>query len=263
MSGFDPDWLHLREAADHRARNPDVLQAVAAHFAGRDTMRVLDIGCGSGSNVRALSPRLPTSQHWDLADHDADLLQAAQDAARHGVARVCVRTHHIDLAAEVTDALDLRPDLVTAAAFFDLVSSEWISGFVAALKQRGLPLYAVLSYDGDEQWLPPHPFDAAMLSAFHAHQSRDKGFGAAAGPEAHVLLAQALGQAGYRVVEGESPWRLAAAEDAVLIAALASGAAQAVGETGLIPDPALADWRAARTHAQACTIGHRDLFAYL
>ena len=78
MSGFDPAWLDLREGADHRARNGDVLATCAAHFATRDHVRVVDLGCGSGSNLRALAPHLPVRQSWRLVDHDSILLDAAR-----------------------------------------------------------------------------------------------------------------------------------------------------------------------------------------
>ncbi|RFB79325.1 SAM-dependent methyltransferase [Methylovirgula sp. 4M-Z18] len=262
MSGFDPDWLRLREPADRRARNANVLNAVTAHFADHDTVRILDIGCGLGSNFRALSPHLPAAQSWSLADHDASLLRGARDAICGAGTAMSVQTHCIDLATDAARLLDLKPDIVTAAAFFDLVSASWIRDFVAALKAWNLPLYAVLTYDGTEQWRPPHPADAAVLSAFHAHQAGNKGFGPAAGPKAHEILAAALRDAGYRLIEGDSPWRLAGAEDATLIAALAAGTAQAVRETGLLPVSDIDAWQAARAHTRASVVGHKDLFAY-
>ncbi len=78
MSGFSAEWLALREPADHRARNRDLLGALARRFAGRDTLSVVDLGCGAGSNLRALAPALPRRQRWRLVDHDAALLGAAR-----------------------------------------------------------------------------------------------------------------------------------------------------------------------------------------
>ena len=77
MSGFSAEWLALRESYDLRARNPIVLDAVAASFASLDAINGIDLACGSGSTVRALSSRLPSRQHWDLVDNDQRLLTLA------------------------------------------------------------------------------------------------------------------------------------------------------------------------------------------
>ena len=74
MSGFSAEWLALRESHDLRARNPIVLDAVAARFKSHDAISVVDLACGAGSTVRALSSHLPARQHWDLVDNDQRLL---------------------------------------------------------------------------------------------------------------------------------------------------------------------------------------------
>ena len=78
MTGFSADWLALREAADHRARSAELADALQARFAQRDRVTVVDIGCGSGSNLRGTAPLLPPRQSWTLVDYDADLLSAAR-----------------------------------------------------------------------------------------------------------------------------------------------------------------------------------------
>ena len=278
MSGFSPEWLALREPADHRARNESVRDAALAHLAGKPSPRLVDLGCGSGSNLRALAPHLPDGQIWRLVDADPLLLQAARaaltlwaDRAEPGQGgaldlwregkRIEVRFEEADLARDLDAVLDRPADLITAAAFFDLVAPQWLTLFCAGLVARRLPLFTVLTYDGFERWTPPHGADAAILAAFHAHQTSDKGFGQAAGPGAFALMERAFRSAGWRVTTGESPWRLSAETQAPLIAALAQGAAGAVAETGLVAPADVATWRDARRVAQACEIGHRDLFA--
>ena len=135
--------------------------------------------------------------------------------------RLTFAFERLDLDADLARAL-AGADLVTAAAFFDLVSPDWIERFCAELARRRLPLYAVLTYDGRESWTPPHAADAAMLDAFHRHQARDKGFGPAAGPRSSAMLREALERHGFEVQVGASPWRLGAG-DAELIAALSRG----------------------------------------
>ena len=77
MSGFSAEWLALRESYDLRARNPIVLDAVAASFKSLDAISVVDLACGAGSTVRALGPHLPARQRWDLVDNDPRLLTVA------------------------------------------------------------------------------------------------------------------------------------------------------------------------------------------
>jgi hypothetical protein len=274
---FDAAWLKLREPADHRARNADLLAALARHFAEHKAITVVDLGAGLGSNLRATAPALPARQHWVLIDHDAALLADACDAiaawadtVRPTTAgleiekagkSVRVEVKNVDLAADPAAFAPHAPDLVTAAALLDLVSEPWIARFCAALVRARVPLYAVLDYDGTNAWSPPHPADAAMLVAFQKHQARDKGFGPAAGSRAHELLAKQLEAKGYRVARASSPWRLGP-DDAPLVRALAEGFAQAVEETGAVPKATVADWLAKRRAAgTTCSVGHEDLLA--
>ena len=76
MSGFTAEWLALREPHDLAARNSTVLAAVAAS-ANSLPLRIIDLGCGSGSTIRAIQALLPTPQHWDLIDNDVELLAIA------------------------------------------------------------------------------------------------------------------------------------------------------------------------------------------
>ncbi len=275
MSGFSPEWLALREPVDHRSRDAALAGKVAAALAGKDPVRITDLGCGAGSNLRALAPLLGADQDWMLVDHDARLLKAARerlrawaDEARNEGDALHLKTsgrairvsfRQADLVTGLDAVLDRPADLVTAAALFDLVSDEWIAHFVAALAARGLPLFTVLTYDGVESRSPSHPADAAVFAAFHAHQATDKGFGAAAGPRAGTVMAETFAAQGYAVMTASTPWRLAAPQDALLMRALSEGIASAVRETGRVAEDALASWAA--TPVETHDVGHIDLWA--
>jgi SAM-dependent methyltransferase len=277
MSGFSADWLALREPVDHRSRSVAVRDRAIAALAPIALPRVVDLGCGSGSNLRALAPWLGARQSWRLVDYDPRLLDAARTALSEWAdgasldvdggmtikkegKEIEVSFERADLACGVGEILAPGCDLVTASAFFDLVGADWIARFCADLSARGAPLYATVTYDGREVWRPPNPADSAMLSAFHAHQASDKGFGVAAGPRAHAFLRAGLDAAGWAAAEGESDWLLGPA-DAGLIEALAKGSAAAVEETGRVEGSVVADWLSSRARAEGCLVGHKDLFA--
>jgi hypothetical protein len=278
VSGFEPSWLRLREDADHRARNADLLAKLGGRFAGRQEATIVDLGAGLGSNLRGTCSALPARQHWILVDHDPALLAAASeaiavwaDSARpttSGIeARKDDRSLHVelkrhDLAADPAAWGSTKPDLVTAAALFDLVSAQWIERFVAALTRARLPLYAVLTHDAATAWRPEHFADAEMRAAFESHFGGDKGFGPSAGGQATRLIADGLATAGYTVARAPSPWMLGTG-DGKLIAALAHGWADAIRETSKVPDATVNEWLAARTaDGVTCTVGHDDLLAF-
>ncbi|MFZ4711120.1 MAG: methyltransferase domain-containing protein, partial [Zwartia sp.] len=85
MTGFSAEWLALREPADHRARDQALQNTICEQLeivahAEQRAVRLIDLGCGSGSNLRALATRLPAQQHWTLVDYDPLLLAAARAA---------------------------------------------------------------------------------------------------------------------------------------------------------------------------------------
>jgi hypothetical protein len=283
MSGFSAEWLALREGADHAARNREVLARVTAYLAGHDTLRIVDLGSGTGSNLRGCALALPARrQHWTLVDHDAALMQAARvrfrswaDEARdEGEALLLLKAgkaltivwRRADLATSTESILGPDIDLVTAAALLDLVSAEWMVRFVASLASHGLPLYAALIYDGREEWAPGHTGDGRVHRAFLAHQRRDKGFGQSAGSDAARVIEKLLAAAGYTVSTGASPWALDSSH-VDLVRQLVEGIAAAAVETGGIEAEAAQAWArfradAARMPRGRALIGHVDLWAH-
>lgn len=274
MSGFSPEWLALREPVDHRSRHAGLAGVMAGRLHALAEQRIVDLGCGTGSNLRGTAPLLGLRQSWTLVDYDPRLLAIARDrlagwadcATAEGDAlvlekagkRIEVRFRQADLVRDLPAALGDKPDLVTASALFDLCSAEFIQRFAAAVAARKAAFFTVLTYDGVQTWTPSHVADAAMRAAFIAHQRTDKGFGTSAGPDAPSELRKAFEAHGYAVREGDSPWVLGEAE-AALIRDLAEGFAGAVAETGKVDATTIAGWRAiTRTGA---VVGHTDTLA--
>ena len=56
LSGFAPDWLALREPYDHAARSAALADRFAAAVGA--TPHLIDLGCGTGANLRYLAPRI-------------------------------------------------------------------------------------------------------------------------------------------------------------------------------------------------------------
>lgn len=273
MSGFSADWLKLRERADLRARNAQIATAVEARFAQRDQLRVLDLGCGSGANIRASAMLLPAKQHWTLVDNDDAMLSAARDQLvewaddrtangdtlkfKKDGREFSVDFRCIDLATGLAEVPASRADLVTASALFDLTSAAFIRDVARHAAEARAAVYAALTYNGRQAWSPRQPSDNAIIAAFNKHQTGDKGFGSAAGPTAGHLLADALKAQGYLVQEADSPWRLDEA-DRALIDELAAGTIRAVEATGDVDQATCARW--ANKRKSGAEIGHTDVF---
>lgn len=249
--GFDPGWLALREPADRAARDAALLRrAVALSGPGG---RVIDLGCGTGSTLRAFEGGGATGAGWRLLDNDAGLL--ARAAGLHPQAEI----HQGDLAD--VDALPLEGvQLVTASALLDLVSRDWVARLAARLEAAGTALYAALSYDGRMRWHPEDAKDADVTAHFNAHQRGDKGFGPALGPEAAEVTAAIFAAQGYAVHLAPSPWRLGP-EAADMQCLLLTGIAEAAGEAGWAGAQAWLQRRMLHLAEGRAEIGHLDLLA--
>ena len=158
MSGFSADWLTLREPYDLRARSREVIAAVAASVAALPSVHVVDLACGTGATVRALTAHLPSRQVWRLADNDLGLLGRANAMALADSVKVTAVP--LDLNRDLEAALDGAIDLVTTSAFLDLVSKDWLDRLTTEIAARSIPFYAALTYDGRVDISPDDPADA-------------------------------------------------------------------------------------------------------
>ena len=268
MSGFSEDWLDYREPVDRRSRDQGLLGLLSARLSGKP-VRVLDLGAGTGSNLRALAPFLGEDQKWTLVDNDLKLLLSAirkLNAKRISSWEAMIEDSGLQIALiERNLACPLRADelqgfsLVTASALFDLYSKEAIKDLVDSLAELNIGFYTSLTYNGLQSWEPSHNADDEIIKAFLLHQQRDKGFGPAAGSNATAVLIEAFTARGYIVETADSPWILGTA-DIELLKLLESGIVQAVRETDEVSTKTLDDWKSIeRTRAM---VGHTDLIAW-
>ena len=285
---FDAGWLSLREPVDHRSRAPGLLPDLVDWWRTRGAERIVDLGSGTGSNLRYLAPHLPGLQRWTLVDHDPELLARVRSPAPS-------RTFHIDTLDPVVGDLGTRglesvaaADLVTASALLDLVSLDWLHQLVEACGEAGAAALLALSYDGTVEWAPK-PRAAALdegagdggghdddgdegpvddrwiLDAVNRHQQKDKGTGRALGPRAAEEAARLFRMAGYRVRLAPSPWVLDAREGP-LVRDLLDGWARAATEMETERAGAIRRWARLRTDQVGrgevqVSVGHLDLLA--
>jgi hypothetical protein len=205
-----PDWLALREPADAAARSVELIAGLAPTV-------VHDLGCGTGSMLRWLAPRLPAPQHWVLYDRDAVLLARALDDLPPGVTAE-TRLGDLPLTRPVRgnhrqdDVFRARGTMVTASALLDLLTAEEVDGIAAACAAARCPALLTLSVTGEVEIVPPDPLDAELAAAFDAHQRRTVDGRRLLGPDAGAVAAAAFTRHGMTVTTRPSPWRLGAAE---------------------------------------------------
>ncbi|MEE4378365.1 MAG: class I SAM-dependent methyltransferase [Candidatus Competibacteraceae bacterium] len=287
MSGFTSDWLALREPLDAQSRNQPLLESVKRWRRHSGKLTIADLGCGTGSNMRYLAPKLGGQQDWLLIDHDPQLLTAARSALTVWAATVgaclsrqadVLNIDHADFSCRVRlQALDLAGDLahlplsdvqlVTASALLDLVSESWLIQLAAQCKQVGTAVLFVLTYDGKIRWSPADPGDERIQQAVNRHQRTDKGFGPALGPQAAQVVDTVFSAQGYRLEMGCSDWTIG--PDSVLLQqTLLADWTQAATQIDSASQDRFAGWRQRREQHliamhSVLTVGHMDGFGWL
>jgi len=298
---FSDQWLTLREPADHLARDAQLTHAADRWLTQRATTRSLearpfetkpletkpfetrpfetrrtlvDLGCGSGSNLRYLAPRLHGAQHWRLIDHDAELLAHArlrcEPLTSTGGQPIHLETRNLPLADAWKHGLQ-GADLVTASALFDLLTDADVEALADVCQTQGCAVLFALSVDGhirfhDTSGSPLFSDDDRyMLAALEAHQRRDKGSGPAMGAQAPHYLRESFHRRGYHIREATSPWRLGP-ESLPLAEALLAGWRSALHEQLPQQTSRIDRWHSERLQGLmrgqlTLTVGHRDLLA--
>jgi len=265
MSGFSIEWLNLREASDHRARDRHLLKTAANwlnDLKSKDKV-IVDLGSGTGSTIRGLqrSATLAPSIQWRLVDNDPELL--AEAIHRHSE-EYSIESFLVDLSA--THKLPLESvSLITASALLDLVSGNFIRNLCQLIKEKneGRPLgfYSALNYDGCIKWTPFHPLDAAIAMNFNTDQRRDKGFGPALGPDATDFLKTQFLSTKFQCLSAKSPWLLDSA-DYLLTESLINGISGVAIQTDELTNSDIQDWKTFRiknVRAGTCYLGHTDI----
>ena len=280
------DWLALREAADFASRSQRLTRLAAAALAGVAPARVLDLGTGTGSNLRYLVEKLPPHQQWVVVDRDPTLLEHLQARTRTwaaargytvaaepggfvitGNALEChVETRQRDLNSVDDAGLFAGRHLVTASALLDLVSPGWLQTLAAHCRSAGATALFTITYDGRSPCAPADADDDIVRELFNRHQRTDKGLGGiAAGPDGAAAAVAAFEAAGFRVEHEPSDWVIEP-DAQELQRQLIDGWAGAATETAPEIATQIANWRRRRLQHVAdggslIVVGHEDMFA--
>ncbi|MEQ9488186.1 MAG: class I SAM-dependent methyltransferase [Alphaproteobacteria bacterium] len=259
MGDFDTAWLDLREPYDRHALNKDVLNEISRWSASfGKPLRIVDLGCGTGAAFRHLHEHLPAGSRWTAVDGDHTLLD-------HAVARTQATPLRCNLAIGLSFIPFNAFDLVTASAFIDLVSEQWLDKLVGLITKNRCAVWLPMAATKKREWAPPDEADDRMSALFNDHMKSDKGFGPALGCDAADCAEKKLRDAGYRVFTGNSDWVLEQ-RSADLQLALLHGYREALLDAGIEDTEWLDTWTDHRrsaidAHQSTHIVGHRDLFA--
>ena len=247
---FSAGWLDLREPADAAARALDLVEQLPG-----PVRTVRDLGCGTGSLGRWLSPRLGRPQHWIMTDRDPALLARAAAGMPDGVT---VSTQQLDV-TELTAADLAGTDLVTCSALLDLLTAEEVERLAAVCAQARVAVLFTLSVTGKVRLDPPDPLDTAIEAAFNAHQRRVVDGRRLLGPDAAQAAEAAFVRVGARVSVRPSPWRLGPEMPALTTQWLRGWVGAALEEHPGLP---LGDYPERRLAALPhASVGHQDVLA--
>jgi hypothetical protein len=287
VSGFSTHWLALREPVDASSRAAGLASwlrdEVGSMPSRHAPLEIIDLGAGTGANLRFAAPLLAGAQEWLLVEHDPLLIAAtapqtqawsratqsqftaagAQFAVRGGRFDCQVQSLALDLAVQL-DSLPLcRGVLLTASALLDLVSEDWLRVLMRRAAAAEAAVWFTLTYDGRIDFDPVEAEDQEVRELVNRHQLRDKGFGLALGPTAAGTTARILEERGYRVQCAPSDWCVGA-DHAALQYALIKGWFEAACEIAPGRTSLLRSWQARRrAHIEGgrstLRVGHMDM----
>ena len=286
MSRFDCEWRSLREPLDTASRAHVIAETLIDVMPDRP-IQIIDLGTGTGANLRYLSQILGGPQEWCLIDRDQTLLDSISailsewvlgfegEVKRSGTELIVtrhdfechVRTEQRNLATDLA-AVDFSADaLVSGSALLDLVSEQWLQELAQRCHAVRAPVLFALNYDGHMEFDPREADDERVRKLVNLHQMTDKGFGKALGPKAGQNAVRIFEQLGYRVEHARSDWRISPSDQEVqgiLLDMWFSAALEVAPDEVSV----LRNWIQRRRDHVACgrsglSVGHIDLLGWL
>jgi SAM-dependent methyltransferase len=219
-------YLLAKRTVDDRALNRGVFDRLLRELPAQP--RVLEIGAGAGTMVaRALEWGLFAAADYTLLDVDGECLATARSWLADwagGTGRTCqgrpgelhlgpepvtVRLVEAELGAHLASLKDdQRVDLLIANAFLDLVDVPAFLPPLLSLVARGGLFWFTINFDGETIFLPEHPLDGAVMSAYHRDMDQRVRYGRPAGDsKTGRRLFRHLADAGAEVLAaGSSDW---------------------------------------------------------
>ena len=285
----DPaQWLAHRFACDAEARHPEIEHKFLSFFEQHQTaLHVVDVGSGTGANLRYYFDRIPHTQTWTLIEQSSHLLgecrhSLATFAQKHGygwhpqgdtflltdagkTAAITLIQGSIDRIEQLVDLP--QADVVTANAVFDLLSFEQFDALVSTLAQHDVCLLATLNYY-ETSFLPFSERDHQFVDWYHMHMKRPQPMGIAMGPDCSEEMLDLLAQHHMLIEQESSQWHLKKGE-CTLHRYLLHFMEQAIAELSLSPEEQR-DFEAwltrkkelCRQRELEIIVDHSDIFAY-
>ncbi len=281
-------WLSYRFACDAKARNQNIEKKFLDFFKHHNhQLHLADVGAGTGANFRYYFDKIPQNQEWVFIEQDPRMIKAtlhclekfAQDRdyrlqQNHDTLTISHqdKTAHIKLLQGTLDRIEhladlQKVDVVTANAFFDLISYDQFEIFTRKLSENEVCLLATLNYY-ETSFLPFSECDHRFLRFYHMHMKRPQSFGIAMGRDCSEEMLDLLRQHHMLIEQEASQWHISRSNTA-MHHFLLNFMEKAIHELNLVPEEQhdFNNWMAEKKklcHDRLLEINvdHSDIFAY-
>ncbi len=224
---FDIDWLNERYPFDVEARDKELENKVLAHLDRKESISLVDVGAGTGSNCLYFIQKLSQNQNWYLIEQNAELKKATirrlkdyasyhkynfeqkKNTIKISSPKRAIRVTIInDSLLNLAEVVDLKKvDLVLANAVFDLFSAGQLKEVTTIITQNKVAFYHTLSYEG-MTFEPADPFDDFFVRAYNEHMERQQDFGKALGKNASAYMVELFEATKHKLQTATSTWKI-------------------------------------------------------